>query len=129
MPQEVLTDIEHVAGSQQPHDCHCHSPISFGPTPDGYTVHMQDRLNLLLLVSGATALSLTFAVAPEERILSAAVSVVVFNVLYELFMARLQVRHVVHGPCTGFLICAKAGAFTILLACHCAHVYALTHFL
>jgi hypothetical protein len=43
---------------------------------------LQDWLNLMLLVSGATALSLTFGLAPEEQILTAAVASVCFGVIY-----------------------------------------------
>lgn len=49
---------------------------------------MQGRLNLLLLVSGATAVTLTFGLAPEGQVLSAAVASVVFNVLLELLRSR-----------------------------------------
>lgn len=58
---------------------------------------MQGRLNLLLLVSGATAVTLTFGLAPEGQVLSAAVASVVFNVLFELLRSR-QVKQYSANP-------------------------------
>ena len=49
---------------------------------------LQGRRNLLLLVSGATALTLTFGLAPEARVLNAAVASLAFNVLYDFIMAQ-----------------------------------------
>lgn len=49
---------------------------------------IQERLNLLLLIAGATALTLTFGVFPEDRVINAAISAVLFNFLYELLLSR-----------------------------------------
>ena len=54
---------------------------------------MQDRLNLLLLVSGATALTLSLGLAPESQTLSAAISAVAFNAVYELLLSRQQQQY------------------------------------
>jgi hypothetical protein len=47
-------------------------------------------LTLLLLVSGATALTLTLGLVPEQQVLNAAVSAIGFNVMYELLLSRQQ---------------------------------------
>eukprot|EP00892_Ulva_mutabilis_P005203 jgi/Ulvmu1/3054/UM015_0094.1 len=49
---------------------------------------IQGRLNLLLAVSGATAVTLTFGLAPESQVISAALASVVFNAIFELLRSR-----------------------------------------
>lgn len=49
---------------------------------------VQGRRNLLLVVSGATALTLTFGLAPDTQVINAAVASLAFNVLYDFVMAQ-----------------------------------------
>jgi hypothetical protein len=58
---------------------------------------LQDWLNLLTLVTGGTALSLTFGLLPEEQILSGAFAAVSFGVLYSL-LRGLKRRELVMCP-------------------------------
>lgn len=54
---------------------------------------MQDRLNLLLFVSGATATTLTLGLLPAERGAAAAAAAVLFNFFYEILSSRGVVQH------------------------------------
>jgi hypothetical protein len=54
---------------------------------------VQDRLNLLLAVSGASALSLTLGFAPEQQTLAAALSALFFNFVYDLVLSRSQQQY------------------------------------
>jgi hypothetical protein len=49
---------------------------------------LQSRRNLFLLVSGATALALSFGWAPENQVLNAAFAAITFNILYDFVMAQ-----------------------------------------